>query len=251
MSSLNGDTMDNILVDFVSGTDRPIERCRQFKLAELGGYDLIDINELNLCIKTMWIGRWKRETEMKDLSGVACRVNTIADHIGKRNDDPRMMINSEILRCWAKFKEKYYMYGNNILDAPIFNNDTLCGDNNLCIEEIVFLRQRREVMSDRATTSVISDVVEGNGVVKPKTDIEMVWDMDISWAEYFRLRAEIQRIIGSYPIDIEETTMRMSLENFVTSNIKGCKRYRSVLSGKNSKGYKRMDVKRIQPLVSL
>jgi hypothetical protein len=50
LTSFNGEIMNNILVDFVSGTDRPIERCRQFKMAEIGGYDLIDINELNLCI---------------------------------------------------------------------------------------------------------------------------------------------------------------------------------------------------------
>jgi hypothetical protein len=46
-----GDIMNDILVDFVSGTDRPIERHRQFSSTELGGYGLIDTKALNNYIK--------------------------------------------------------------------------------------------------------------------------------------------------------------------------------------------------------
>jgi hypothetical protein len=106
-------------------------------------------------------------------------------------------------------------------------------------------------MSDRAKRSVMRDVVEITGIIRPKADIEQVWDMRLSWAEYFRLRAELQRVVGEYPIDIGETMVGMSLDSFVRSNKKGCKRYRNVISGRNSNDYKNIEVRRIRPLVTL
>jgi hypothetical protein len=127
----------------------------------------------------------------------------------------------------------------------------MVGNNDMYLEDIVFIRQRREAMSERVRLSVMRDVVEPNGVIRPKVDIEQVWDTRLSWAEYFRLRAELQRIMGEYPIDIGETITGISLENFVRSNKKGCRRYRNIISGRNSNDYKNIEVRRIRPLVTL
>jgi hypothetical protein len=35
-------------------------------MAELGGYGLIDVNALNISIKSSWISRWQREMDWRD-----------------------------------------------------------------------------------------------------------------------------------------------------------------------------------------
>jgi hypothetical protein len=156
------DIMNNILIDFVSGTDRPIERARQFAMADIGGYDLFDLNVLNMCIKAMWIGRWKREVDFMDYSGAACGIQTIADKIGLNNVDNSMVINATILNSWLKFKGDYYKCGNNILDATVFQNEVLSENMNRGIEEFVFTELRREDLDIRFLECKITDLVEDN-----------------------------------------------------------------------------------------
>jgi hypothetical protein len=43
--------INNVVINFISGTDRAIERRRQFLSAELGGYNMFDIRDLDTCVK--------------------------------------------------------------------------------------------------------------------------------------------------------------------------------------------------------
>jgi hypothetical protein len=61
MNEEYGSQMNEIMLNYVKGTDRLIEQRRQFVCAELGGYGLVDIKIMDLCVKTAWIERWKRE----------------------------------------------------------------------------------------------------------------------------------------------------------------------------------------------
>jgi hypothetical protein len=56
-----GSQINEIMLNFVRGTDRLIERRRQLVCAELGGYGVVDVKVMDLCVKTSWIERWKRE----------------------------------------------------------------------------------------------------------------------------------------------------------------------------------------------
>ncbi len=56
-----GDRINEILLDFVKGRDRLIERRRQLLCPELGGYGLVDAKIMNVCMKAAWVERWKRE----------------------------------------------------------------------------------------------------------------------------------------------------------------------------------------------
>jgi hypothetical protein len=49
--------INEIMLSFVKGTDRLIERRRQTLCAELGGYGIVDVNVMDLCVKTSWIER--------------------------------------------------------------------------------------------------------------------------------------------------------------------------------------------------
>jgi hypothetical protein len=93
--------------------------------------------------------------------------------------------------------------------------------------------------------------VEDNGSIRSKLSVERAMTRNITWAEYFRLRVELQRIIASFPLDMDITDERLLLENFITSSKKGCKRYRNIISGKRSNSYKTTDVRRIRSVISI
>ncbi len=62
------DEINNRVVNFISGTDRPIERRRHFLSAELGGYDMFDIRDMDTSIKATWINCWRTEMNQPDYS---------------------------------------------------------------------------------------------------------------------------------------------------------------------------------------
>jgi hypothetical protein len=50
-----GDRINEILLEFVKGRDRLIERRRQLLCPELGGYGLVDAKIMNVCMKASWV----------------------------------------------------------------------------------------------------------------------------------------------------------------------------------------------------
>ena len=50
--------MNNTIIDFVNGKERKLARERWFKPRESGGYGIVDMKIMNLCIKASWIKRW-------------------------------------------------------------------------------------------------------------------------------------------------------------------------------------------------
>jgi hypothetical protein len=248
MPAIKGDIINNILVDFVSGNDRPIERRRHFVKAEIGGYGLFDVNLLNMCIKAMWISRWKREGEYRDYSGAVGIMDMTSDTIGRTNIDRSMSANAEIFECWARFKEEYYSFGNNIKDAQLFCNDTLSVDKVSYVEDEIFPHGRRQLIRENAVNCNIAMLTTGVGALKEKNEVERVLGIAITWAEYFRLRGVVERVLRVFGSEVDENMDRVDLESFVRSNRKGCRRYRNIVTGRNSKGYKNFDVRSIRPL---
>jgi hypothetical protein len=43
-----GNRMNDLIIEFVEGSDRPIEQRRQLLCEELGGYGIIDMNIMNV-----------------------------------------------------------------------------------------------------------------------------------------------------------------------------------------------------------
>jgi hypothetical protein len=82
-----GDSMNDILINFVSGRNRPIERNRQLLGVECGGYGMMDMNMMNMCVKSIWIRRIK-DMERESLDYVGAIVlnmgGTCYDQIGGR-----------------------------------------------------------------------------------------------------------------------------------------------------------------------
>jgi hypothetical protein len=189
--------------------------------------------------------------DFMDYSGAAFGIQLIADKIGLNNVDNTMLINATVLNSWIKFKVDYYQCGNNILDAVVFRNEALSENVNRGIEEMIFTEQRREALNINNMECKIKELVDDNGSIRSKLTVERTMSRNITWAEYFRLRVELQRIIVTFPLDMNITDERQTLESFVTNSKKGCKRYRNIISGKCSKLYKNADVRRIRSINSI
>ncbi len=203
------DEINNLLVEFISGTDRPIERRRQFLKAELGGYDMFDVRDMETSIKATWIGRWKKENEKPDYSGalILRGREMMADRIGV---DTAMIGNNVILRNivdrWEFFKRKFYEIGNNVLESPLFGNPTH-GRENILAEVVVFGREGAGNLGERTLNIRVRELLNAQCQVKEKREVGMLFDREPNWAEYFRLRELITRIKQDY-IDGERKSIR-------------------------------------------
>jgi hypothetical protein len=86
------------------------------------------------------------------------------------------------------------------------------------------------------------------GVLKEKNEVERVVGIILTWAEYFRLRGVVDRVLRDFWIRSQDNLDSVDLEVFVRSNKKGCRRYRNIVTGINSNGYKNFDVRTIRSL---
>jgi hypothetical protein len=122
--------LNEIVVSFVSGTGRPIERRRQFLRVEDGGYGMMDMGIMNVCFKSLWIRRIKKMKVNGDYIRVVMmgsegfqEMEFDYERVGNRSWD-RVIgpVAEDILENWRKFKREFYRIGHNILEANLFEN---------------------------------------------------------------------------------------------------------------------------------
>jgi hypothetical protein len=231
--------INSIVINFISGTDRPIERRRQFLCAELGGYNMFDIHDMDTCSKSTWIRRWKKEMEKPDYSGVLSigPTDVDSDYINGPQDaldTNKLLVN--IMAKWNQFKSGYYDVANNIMVTKIFGNSIL-GERAVCVDIEVFGRSLTARLMVEFGEAVVSDFFTDNGRLREKQDLEERWRIPINWAEYFRLRGALVRIQREFRFDWINGTVGRVLEAFIVNKSKGCGRYRRVISGRWSRGY--------------
>ncbi len=193
-----GDIMNDILVNFVSGRNRPIERRRQLLGVECGGYGMMDMNVMNTCVKSTWIRRVK-DMEREGLDYIGVTIGSIGgacyDQIGGCVDTRRGgIICMDILTKWFEYKREYYKASNNIMEAHIFKNKGIMeGDNTL--ENLMFTVARYRDLRGSIRGLTLRMVLDGQHRVKSKREIELLFESDITWVEYFRLRTNVQQCV--------------------------------------------------------
>jgi hypothetical protein len=60
--------LTDIIMGYVIGADRAISRDRWFEPAERGGYNMLNIEQMEICIKAAWIFKWIKTRSIKDYS---------------------------------------------------------------------------------------------------------------------------------------------------------------------------------------
>jgi hypothetical protein len=245
-----GCRMNEILIDFVSGGMRPIERRRQLLSVELGGYGVLDMNVMNVCMKSMWISRIMRKREYADYTGeliIRDRDGTY-ERIGNncmRGDNG--IIIREILYNWSSFHRQFAGIGNNIMEVEIFNNGIIT-ENGRYMEHAIFTGERIIELGNRLLGVKLKNFVLDTRVVKEKIAIEQVTGINLSWAEYFRLRTACQGILNN---NIGDETNGISISEFMERGKINCAKLRRVLEGKLSGRYKNNSMNTMASLVTL
>jgi hypothetical protein len=240
LSHEHGTRINEIMLNFVKGNDRLIERRRQLLSANLGGYGLVDANIMNVCVKSSWMDRWKREAENPDMLSMIVWNENMGTETWKvtsrRVAYKGLPIMEDIVKSWFVFKKKFYEIGSNIFMAEVFDNEVV-GDNIDDIGEVIFMRNRYAILKERLAGVRLEQLCGDDGNIRAKLDIERNTGIEITWAEYFRLRVETARIVDRFYLDRDATIKKMSLDDFVNGRKKGCKRYRIIMTGKWSRTY--------------
>ncbi len=220
---------------------------------ELGGYGIIDVRVLNKSVKSTWITRWYEESKIYDYPMVYTlkERNQIVDRVGHGVvDNEGLPELSNIIECWSEFKDVFYNVGKNIMKAIVFGNDVLGEDRQTGIEGVVFGRRRYIALRDRLKQIRIEDITNDEGQLLTMAEINGRWGVNINWAEYFRLREEVGRVIERYSNTTDEREGR-ELNDFISSKKTGCKRYRMIFVGRRTKWYEERDPKQIASAITL
>ncbi len=231
-----GCRMNEILVDFVSGGMRPIKRRRQLLGAELGGYGVLDMNVMNICMKSMWISRIMRKREYADYTGELIIRDRDGNYERINNNCMREdngIIIQEILSSWSIFHGQFAGKGNNIMEVEIFNNGIMT-ENGRYMEHAIFTGERIIELGNRLLRIKFKNLVLDTRVVKEKIDIEHVSSINLSWAEYFRLRTACQGIVNN---NRGGESTGISISEFMERGKLNCAKLRRVIEGKLSERY--------------
>ncbi len=140
------------------------------------------------------------------------------------------------MSAWIKFKKNFYEWGNNINRAHLFGNEALLMEGRK-LEETVFTEGRYRDIEVIVRESTMSDICNDGGGIRDKIQVERNLGVNISWVEYFRLRTEVTQLMVMYPRRVDGLITEQLVDEFMTGRKRGCKRYRKIMEGKNSRKY--------------
>jgi hypothetical protein len=171
MSVQHGDRINEIILNFVKGNDRLLERRRQLLSASLGGYGLVDVNIMNVCVKSSWMDRWKRESDNPDImSCILWKRNELVETWKvERNmvHDKGLLVLEDIVDKWMTFKRSFYVIGKNIWKGEVFDNEAIMeGRENL--GRLIFNNDRYEEVKQNVTGVRLEDIGNENGILEKR-----------------------------------------------------------------------------------
>jgi hypothetical protein len=249
MSELIGERINETLLNFIKGSDRLIEQRRQLLCKELGGYGMMDVNIMNISIKASWIERWKRE--QPDIDYMAAVIWNRQDGFEVWRVERRSIMGKglrilEDIVIAGKSLRCVFMSGGIILIGQrYFSNRALFEDGG-CMEERVFGGDRQNGVAQRIEGKILGDICNEQGEILDKLIVDRRLNIRLSWVEYFRLRTEINRLMGRFPRKTEGLCTEQGIEEFTAGRKRGCKRYRRIMEGRYSRKYEANTPMRIQ-----
>jgi hypothetical protein len=184
--------LNDLMIGFIKGRDRGIARERWFMEPGEGGYGMIDIKAMDMCVKAAWVGKWLKQRSNKDyvnmkvlngLEGMES-IERVGNQqmIGRGNLIMRIIVDK-----WIMYKRKFYDVGRNMLMAKVFGNLGL-GNLNTKVENMVFERNRRVNIERNIEEIRLKDLLTPEGKIEQKNTLEVVIGTRLNFAEFFRLR---------------------------------------------------------------
>jgi hypothetical protein len=152
-----------------------------------------------------------------------------------RNKGMSMM--TVIYEAYQKFKREYLDFGNNINTTELFSKSTIM-EGEQYMEEVVFGMGRYMEIRPLLENKVVGDVCNREGGMISKEETERVFGVRLDWAEYFRLRVEIERLRVEFVRKVGCPIREITIDDFMSGRKKGIKKYRWIIEGRHSKKYK-------------
>jgi hypothetical protein len=188
-------------------------------------------------VKTAWIERWKREGLDMDYPATIMwkgdrelrSRNVRVEHV----QDKGMKMMIEIYNAYNNFKVYYNEFGNNINVTEIFGNNSIMVEGRN-MEESVFGLERYRQVKDMIDDKVVGEVCNEDGTIRPKEELDRILGIRLNWAEYFRLRAEVEQLRIRFTHEKNCQIRELNMDNFMTGRKKGIKKYRWVIEGRHS-----------------
>jgi hypothetical protein len=100
------------------------------------------------------------------------------------------------------------------------------------MEERVFGGDRQNEVAQMIGGKTLGDICNVHGEILDKLIVDRRLNIRLSGVEYFRLRTEINRLIGRFPRKTEGLCTEQGIEEFIAGRKRGCKRYRRIMEGK-------------------
>jgi hypothetical protein len=195
---------------------------------------------MNVCMKVSWVERWKHE-----LPNIDYMVATVWK-IHERNETRTIKLSNiqgkglpimeDIVGAWIEFKRTFYKCGNNINKAHVFGNEAILLDGRK-VEELVFDEGRYREIEGMVSDIIMDDICNEGGGIKDKAHLERIMGITMSWVEYFRIRTEVTTILVRYPRRAIGLFTEQTMDEYTTGKKRGCRRYRRIMEGKNSRKY--------------
>ena len=238
-----GNRINEMIVNFVRGNDRAIARARWFVQPELGGYGLIDINTMGISIKASWIPRWIREEDWQDYPSYLCTGRNVRNiEQIKSTDFNNHGAIKTVVDCWGKFLREFYKWNGNILGAQIFENGLLCNGLVLGGVNNTFMQLRWNEIRGEMINVKLQDFLNDNWLMVEKQELEGRLGIEVSQAEYFRLRQGVREISMEYAAEVGRV---QDVVTYAQGIKKGCGKLRKYLDGVKSRKYQSTKVREL------
>ncbi len=154
---------------------------------------MFDVKDLELSIKAMWIGRWKKEMDKPDYTGILITGGrqVEADRIGLNGLGERnWVVLRHVMDKWNSFKRYFYEVGTNALEAAVFGN-VMLGREGGSVDMEVFGHDIWNDQDNGGRVVRVGDLLTLQGQEKGRQEISQITNIQLNWAQYFMLRGAV------------------------------------------------------------
>ena len=157
------------------------------------------------------------------------------------------LASKAIMQRWAEYKGEFYMVGQNVNGAILFNSEFVIENarpQRIQVFDVVREREFADVMGRIR----VSDMLDELGRAKDKLGMELVLGGIITFVEFFRLRSELYRLRN---LISEDGKVVKTLKNLFKGLTKGSKVLRMAVLTKESRVYKNNDILRHRSILGI
>jgi hypothetical protein len=230
-------------------------RDRIYNKVDQGGLGLLKIEELDTAMKCAWVNRWRREGTKVDITGHRVLRTSGGGDVERINKDDVKKSNYPCARgiaeAWHKFREKMYENDGNMYKAVIFDNPGIRNRMGIMLGGgNIFGRVRYGRVQNQLREVTFENLCNEEGI-KTKEEINGILGIQMTDVEYGKLRDCVKHTRKKFKPEWELREIGKNIREWLEPIKKGSKKYRSIMSGRGSRVYKKFRFEDVRPINTL